>query len=45
MDAARDMLTALHHKADHATLVARSEALCMQLRAALATKKRKTGKQ
>ena len=42
MDAARDMLTALHQKADHATLVARAEALYMQLRAAFATKNSKT---
>jgi hypothetical protein len=42
MDAARDILTALHQKADHATLVARAEALYMHLRAAFAVKKRKS---
>ena len=41
MDAARDMLTALHQKADHATLIARAEALYTPIRAAFATKKRK----
>ena len=42
IDAARDMLNALHQEADHATIVAPAEALYMQLRAAFATKKRKS---